>query len=207
MSNSSEDGSHFELLCGITLAIFAAALTINDLGAGKFGDDELIAYGQGQQAYAWYASKGLKENLAEGQVGLLTSLVEAGAVASDKAPALQDNIADLTADIARYKKEKKEILLGSAVVGKENWVQDIDGKLGVVIGAKQYEATATSLSKAGDLFDLGTLFLQLCLVIGAISLILKGSGQKKFFYGSCVVLGLIGSFYAVLAYLAAMGAS
>lgn len=191
----------------MTLAVFAACLAINDLGGGKFGDDELIAYGQGQQAYAWYASKGLKENLAEGQAGLLGSLIDAGAVAPEKVEGLRNNIDALKADIARYKKEKKEILLGSEAVGRENWIQDIDGQLGVVTGAKEHEAIARELGRAGDLFDFGTLFLQLSLVIGAISLILKGGGQKKAFYFACVLLGLIGSAYSVAAFLHAFSVS
>ncbi len=195
--------SRFEILCGVTLAVFAACLAINDLGAGKFGDDELIAHGQAQQAYSWYASKGLKENLAEGQLGLLQSLVSAGAVAPEKAPGIEKNISDLREEIARYKKEKKEILLGSSVVGKDNWVQDIDGAFGVVTGAKQFDALAEGLGKAGDLFDLGTLFLQICLVIGAISLILKNAGQRTLFYSACILLGLIGAVYSVLAFLRA----
>jgi len=195
--------AHFEILCGITLAIFAAFLAINDLGAGKFGDDELIAYGLGQQAFAWYASKGLKENLADGQIGLLQSLIDAGTIPAENRAGIEKNLADLKADVARYKKEKKEILLGSKAVGEANWVQDIDGEMGKVTGAKEYEATAAGLGKAGDLFDMGTLFLQLCLVIGAISLILKGAGSKKLFYGACVVLGVVGAVYSVVAFLQA----
>lgn len=209
MSEDSPDVFHsrFELLCGITLAVFAACLAINDLGGGKFGDDELLANGHAEQAYSWYASKGLKENLAEGQLDLLQSLIDAGTVAPEKVTGLEKNIAGLKEDIARYKKEKKEILLGSAGVGKENWIQDIDGKLGQVTGAKEHEALAAGLGRAGDLFDFGTLFLQLCLVIGAISLILKNPGQKKLFYGACVVLGLIGAVYSAFAFLQAFSVS
>lgn len=195
------------MLCGLTLAVFAAFLAINDLGAGKFGDDELIAHGQAQQSYAWYASKGLKENLAEGQLGLLESLVAAGTVAPEKAVGIQKNISDLQAQIARYEKEKKEILLGSAKVGEENWAQDIEGKFGVVTGAKEFDAHADALGKAGDLFDLGTLFLQISLVVGAISLILRNRGQRTLFYSACVLLGLIGAVYSSLAFLSAFAAS
>lgn len=194
---------HFEILCGITLAIFAAFLAINDLGAGKFGDDELIAYGMGQQTFAWYASKGLKENLADGQIGLLQSLIDAGTIPDANRAGIDQNLADLKAAVARYSKEKKEILLGSKAVGEANWAQDIDGVMGRVTGAKEYEATAAGLGKAGDLFDMGTLFLQLCLVIGAISLILKEAGSKKLFYGGCVVLGLVGTGYSIAAFLQA----
>lgn len=205
-TSSSEDqqssfSSRFELICGLTLAVFAATLAVNDLGAGKFGDDELIAHGQAQQAYAWYASKGLKENLAEGQLSLLRSLIASGTIPESNSAGVKQNIADLESLIARYQKEKKEILLGSSTVGEANWVQDIDGELGRVTGAKEYDALANHLGGAGDRFDLGTLFLQLCLVIGAISLILKSEAQKKFFFAACILLGGIGTIYTILSYL------
>lgn len=205
-TSSSEDqqssfSSRFELICGLTLAVFAATLAVNDLGAGKFGDDELIAHGQAQQAFAWYASKGLKENLAEGQVSLLRSLIASGTIPESNSTGVERNISELESLIARYQKEKKEILLGSSAVGEANWVQDIDGELGRVTGAKEYEALAGHLGIAGDRFDLGTLFLQLCLVIGAISLILKSEAQKKFFFAACILLGGIGTIYTILSYL------
>ena len=205
-TSSSEDqqssfSSRFELICGLTLAVFAATLAVNDLGAGKFGDDELIAHGQAQQAFAWYASKGLKENLAEGQLSLLRSLIASGTIPESNSAGVERNISELESLIARYQKEKKEILLGSSAVGEANWVQDIDGELGRVTGAKEYEALAGHLGIAGDRFDLGTLFLQLCLVIGAISLILKSEAQKKFFFAACILLGGIGTIYTILSYL------
>lgn len=190
---------HFELYCGIILAVFAAALAINDLGAGKFGDDELIAYGQAQRSYDWYNSKGIKQNLAEGQQELLESLVAAGTIPIEQQAGIQKNLESLNEAIGRYKKEKKEILLGSKDVGEANWAQDVDGKFGQITGAKEYESLTESLGKAGDLFDMGTLFLQLCLVIGAISLILKEPIQKTIFFGACVLGGSIGIVYTVLA--------
>lgn len=191
---------HFELYCGILLAVFAAALAINDLGAGKFGDDELIAYGQSQRAYDWYNSKGIKQNLAESQMDLLESLVAAGTIPAEQQAGIQKNIESIKAAIGRYQKEKKEILLGSQGVGEANWAQDLDGKLGRVTGAKEYETLTEVLGKAGDKFDLGTLFLQLCLVIGAISLILKEPIQKTLFFGACLLLGAIGIVFTGLAY-------
>lgn len=198
-----EKGKRFEIWCGLTLAVFAAVLAITDLGAGKYGDDELIAHNQKNGAYLWYQSKGIKETLVEGQRDTLKALVEAGSIRPEQLPAIQTMIGSLDADATRYGKEKKEILLGSQAVGQENWAQDVGGEMGKVVGANEWEAQAASLGKAGDLFDYSTFFLQLCLVAGAISLILQLDRMRRSFFASMVVLGLVGSGFSVLAFLAA----
>ncbi|MBL8431496.1 MAG: DUF4337 family protein, partial [Dechloromonas sp.] len=59
MSDESEKSSTFEMICGLTLAILAAVLAITDLGAGKYGDDEIIAHNQKANAFEWYQAKGI----------------------------------------------------------------------------------------------------------------------------------------------------
>ena len=196
----------FEILCGVVIAFFAAVLAITDLGAGKYGDDEIIDHNEKSNAYIWYQSKGIKQGLAEGQRDLLVSLVESGAIPKDKAAGVRAMTAKLDKDIDRYGKEKKEILLGSTAVGKKNWIQEIDGKLGAVVGAKQWEQNADVLGKAGDRFDLSTLFLQLCIVLGAIALVLQIDRLKWIFFAVMVVTGCIGMVISVTAFITAFGA-
>lgn len=191
---------HFELICGLAIAILAAALALNDLGSGKFGGDEIAARSGGEKAYSWYASKGLKENLAEGQRDTLAALLESGVIAPEKSAAVAKTLEQLNTQIERYKKEKKEILLGSAVVGQENWVQDIDGRLGQIKGAKDWEGEIDALDSAGDVFDMGTLFLQLCLVLGAISLIMKEPRIRWSFFTAMLVLGGVGIVFSMKAF-------
>lgn len=193
-----------ELMTGLILAIFAAALAITDLGAGKYGDDELIAHNEKSNAYQWYSSKSIKQNLAEGQRDILQGLITSGVIPPEKAKGVEAAMQKLNQNIEKYGKEKKEILLGSAKVGKENWIQDVDGKLGQVIGSREWETKAEALGNVGDIFDLATLFLQLCLVLGAISLIMKSEKIKWLFFSAMVILGLAGSFFSVKAFLAAM---
>lgn len=191
---------HFELICGLALAILAAALAINDLGSGKFGGDEIAARSGGEKAYSWYASKGLKENLAEGQRDLLRALMETGVIAVDRVPGVTDTVKHLDEQISRYAREKKEILLGSAAIGRENWIQDLDGELGQIKGAKEWEIEIDSLDAAGDVFDMGTLFLQLCLVLGAISLIMKEPRLRWSFFSTMLGLGAIGIGFSIRAF-------
>lgn len=194
----------WELRFGIALSIFAALLAINDLGAGKFGDDEIKAINEKASSYLWYQSKGIKESLAEGQRDLIETILKAGSVHADKQAGLEKISTKLDQQIARYKKEKKEILLGSAVVGEENWVQDIDGHMGQVIGSKQREEQVQKLASAGDVFDFATLFLQLCLVIGAIGLLLKQPKARNLAFTIVVTLGILGSSLCGVGYIIAL---
>jgi len=203
MSEAAEKKEQrFEIWCGLALAVFAAVLAVTDLAAGEYGDDELIAHNEKNGAYLWYQSKGIKETLVEGQRDTLKTLVEAGAIRPEQLPGIQAMIGTLAADATRYGKEKKEILQGSAAVGKESWAQDVGGEMGKVIGAKEWEAKAAVLGDAGDLFDVATFFLQLCLVGGAISLILQVDRIRWTFFGAMVLLGLAGTVYSVQAFLA-----
>ncbi|MES2788607.1 MAG: DUF4337 family protein [Planctomycetota bacterium] len=192
---------HWEIRFGITLAIFAAALAINDLGAGKYGEDEIKETNEKSNSYMWYQSKGIKETLAEGQRDLLRTLLKADAIATDKVADLNQVANKLNAQVERYKKEKQEILNGSAAVGKENWVQEVDGKMGQIIGSKEREKVIERLSNAGDVFDLGTLCLQLCLVLGAIGLLLKIPQGRKLTFATVLTLGSIGTLFCIRAYM------
>ncbi len=174
-ANGEEQGKRFEMICGVVIALFAAILAVNDLGAGKYGDDELIAHNEKSSGYLWYQSKGIKETQVEGQRDTLKALVAAGSIKADQLPAVEGLIARLDGKLERYGRERREILLGSRTVGEENWVQDVNGKMGQVTGAKEWEARAEALGGVGDVFDHGTFFLQLCLVLGAISLILHSN--------------------------------
>src|SRR5688572_25019988 len=100
----------FETRAGLTLAVLAAILAVNELGAGKYGDDEILGSNERSQAYAWYQSKSIKESLVEGQLQLLESLVQAGSVTAGARQGIDSQIGKLKEDVKRYKKEKKEIL-------------------------------------------------------------------------------------------------
>jgi hypothetical protein len=198
-------GKNFEIWCGVIIALLAAVLAVTDLGAGKFGDDELIAHNEKSSAYIWYQSKGIKETLAEGQRDTLQALVAAGSIRPEQLPAVQGLIGKLDARVTRYGKEKAEILEGSAKVGPANWAQEVNGEKGKVIGALEWEAQAQGLGAAGDTFDLADLFLQLCLVLGAISLVVQRAGVRRSFFLGMIVLGLVGAVFSALAFHQAFG--
>lgn len=197
---AGKQGMKFEVICGIVIALLAAILAVNDLGAGKFGDDELIAHNQKNNAYLWYQTKGIKETLVEEQSNTLQALVAAGSIRPEQLATVDNLIKKLDDKSKRYGKEKAEILQGSSAVGQANWAQDVDGAMGKVTGAKEWETKADALSKAGDWFDLATLFLQICIVLGSVSLIIQHDRMRNLFFAGMVVLGIIGLTVSVFAY-------
>lgn len=203
---SAEDQrrDRMDILFGITLAVFAASLAVCDLGGGKYGDDEILTANETAKAYAWYNTKGTKQELKTGEAEFLQSILLAGAVDKDKVAAVEGHIQSIEKKVEKYSKEKKEILLGSEKVGKENWIQDVDGELGKIVGAKQYEERAGKLGAVGDVFDSGTLFLQMCLVVGAIGIVVKLEKLKWSFYAAMLVSGVVGTIYTYFAYTAAL---
>lgn len=198
---TDDKNSNFEIRCGVVIAIFAAIMAVNDLVAGKFGDDEIIGTNEKAAAYMWYQSKSIKETLVEGEKSLLESLKKTGSLQPRAEKAVDEYLISLRNKIQRYKKEKNEILRGSEKVGRENWTQDLNGELGKIIGAQEIESHLTVLAKAGDRFDMSSLFFQICLVLGALSLILKKRNlQQLFFLGMCL-LGSVGAGVSVWTYL------
>lgn len=192
-------GIGFETKCGVMIAIFAAFMSVSDLFAGKYSDDEIVGTNEKASAYMWYQSKSIKENLVESQAELLKSLLSAGVVQANSLDVVQQQVSFLLGKARRYNQEKNEILLGSNQVGPENWVQEIGGEFGRITGAKELEVSLNRLSRAGDKFDLASLFYQLCLVMGAIALVLKKETLQIKFLNLMISLGSLGVGFSIWA--------
>ncbi len=199
--NSSDDPvrKRWEIFFGFTVTLFAAILALNELASGKYGDDELQLNSEKTSAYLWYQSKGIKETLTEGQRDLLKAFLAGGVIGADKSETVNKQLADLDVKITRYTKEKREILEGSTAVGKANWAQDVDGELGKVPGVKPIEKRLERLGTAGDRFDLGTLFLQIALVLGAVGIIVTQEKLKRLFFGVMLFMGVAGTSCGLMA--------
>jgi hypothetical protein len=200
-ANAEPAEKRYEVSFGLALSIFAAVLALNELAGGKYGDDELRLASERTSAYLWYQSKGIKESLGEGQRDLLKALITGGAIRPEQTAGIEARVRELENDLGRYRKEKNEILQGSAKVGRDNWAQDVDGKLGQVVGVKELESQLEVLGAAGDRFDLATLFLQICLVLGAVGLIISKERLKRAFLGAMIVTGSVGLLWSVFGYV------
>jgi hypothetical protein len=205
MSQTVTGRSRGEAFFGVSITILASILAINELGGGKFAEDELAAGNEKTTAFMWYQAKSIKETAVKCQADLIDSLLTHGLVNETREDAIRHLRDNLQQQIARYKLEKTEILNGSAQVGRENWVQDVDGHLGQVIGALEFEAKQERLSKASDWFDVSSLFLQISLVLGAVGLIMYARKLKLSFFFGMLVLGIIGTFFCAMAYMSAFG--
>jgi hypothetical protein len=185
---------HLEVAMPLTIAIFAAVLAINDLFAGKYGSDEIKVSNMRNNSYQWYQSKGIKSTIVEGQVDLLQVLLGSGSIAAEKREDMQKLVGQLQAKVRKYEKEKTEILMGSRQIPEDQWIQPTDGKLGQIVGAKEYDGYLESLDSAGNFFDIASMLFQLCLVTGSVGIIISRPGMKWAFFQVTVFTGVVGLF-------------
>lgn len=185
---------HLEVAMPLTIAIFAAVLAINDLFAGKYGSDEIKVSNMRNNSYQWYQSKGIKSTIVEGQVDLLQVLLGSGSIAADKREDMQKLVGQLQAKVRKYEKEKTEILMGSRQIPQDQWIQPTDGKLGQIVGAKEYDGYLEALDSAGNFFDIASMLFQLCLVTGSVGIIISRPAMKWAFFQVTVFTGVVGLF-------------
>lgn len=197
-----EDG--FERKAAFMMAVVAAFLVITELGNSKYEGDKNTAELQAAYMHDWYNAKGIKQNLAEAQSELLKALIESGSISNEKVPAIQKNIEECDANVKRYKKEKKEMKEGSSKVGQENWAQDIDGKLGLIIGEKEWQEKVDVFEYACNLFSVAILILQIGLILGATSILIKNLKVKKTFLKMIIIFGLAGLCISIYAFTIAL---
>jgi hypothetical protein len=176
-------------------------LALTDLAAGRFEGDQSYAESEKANAYSWYQSKSIKQTLVQGQRDLLSTLLSSGEIQPGSTDTMSTMLTELDGKVGKYEKEKNEILLGSSVVGRENWAQDVSGELGKIVGAEEWKAQEQSLGRVGDIFDASVLFLQLSLVLGAIALVFQHDFAKKLFFTGMILLGTIGLIVSAYAYM------
>lgn len=187
----------FEMIAGIVIAIFTAILAISGLAGDSYGQSILLGNTEKADAYDWYNTKGIKQTVAEGQKDVLDSLIATGVIKADSKKQAEAYIGKLQEKINKYANEKNEILIGSQALDQSQWAQDIDGEMGKVIGAKEWEAQIEALDKAGSKMDMSDLFLQICLVMGAISLVMQRPKSKWTFLFLTIGVGLIGTIFTI----------
>ena len=187
----------WDMIYGVTLAIAAAILGVGDLLGGNADNSQIALINEKSSAYQWYQSKSIKETLVESQRDLVKQILDAGLINMDKVDSIDKQLDVLSEKATRYGKEKKEILIGSAAVGKENWIQDVKGKLGEVVGAEEYTSLIAAAGATADQFDMSGLLLQLCLVMGAIGLLVSEEKLKQYIYFALIALFGVGSVFFV----------
>lgn len=182
-----------EAVGGVLIAFFAALMAISQMVNGELEEEMMIAHNKVVNYSSWYQSKSIKESLKESELNYLTTLLETGSVSNENLKTIEAKISAVNQQVEKYQAEKKEILLGSSKVGKSEWVQDLDGEMGKIIGIKEWEQLTDEYDIATKQFDLGMLFFQISIVLGAVCIIIYDNPKlQKIFIGIMIVSGIIG---------------
>jgi len=161
-----------EAIGGVLIALFAALMAISQMVNGELEEEMMIAHNNVVSYSNWYQSKSIKESLKESELNYLSALINSEIVTEDKIPVIEKKMASVQKQIEKYGAEKIEILAGSTFVGEENWVQDLEGKMGKITGVKEWQQLAATYDYATKKFDYGMLFFQICIVLGAVCIII-----------------------------------
>lgn len=193
-----------EAIGGVLIALFAALMAISQMVNGELEEEMMIAHNNVVSYSNWYQSKSIKESLKESELDYLKALIESGIVTDEKKPVIEQKIAEVREKIIKYESEKTEILLGSKLVGKENWVQDIEGEMGIITGVKEWERLTKSYDYATKRFDYALLFFQICIVLGAVCIIIYDNPRlQKGLIGLMIIFGITGASLSIYGYLLA----
>ena len=190
-----------EAIGGVLIALFAALMAISQMVNGELEEEMMIAHNNVVSYSSWYQSKSIKESLKESELDYLKALIESGIVTGDKIAAIELKMVNVKKKISKYESEKTEILLGSSEVGEENWVQDIEGKMGKITGVKQWEKLTQTYDYATKKFDYALLFYQICIVLGAVCIIIYDSPVlQKGLIILMIIFGITGTFLSIYGY-------
>ncbi len=182
-----------EAIGGVLIAFFAALMAIAQMVNGELEEEMMIAHNKVVNYSSWYQSKSIKESLKESELDYLSALLESGMVVEEKKAVIIKKINVVQDQIEKYGAEKIEILLGSKQVGEANWIQDLDGEMGNITGVKEWEKLADKYDNATKKFDLGMLFFQISIVLGAVCIIIYDNPKlQKTFIVIMVICGILG---------------
>ncbi len=182
-----------EAIGGVLIAFFAALMAISQMVNGELEEEMMIAHNKVVNYSSWYQSKSIKESLKESELNYLENLLHTGLVSEENQPKIKDAIEATKEKIEKYDLEKTEILIGSSKIGEDQWTQDLDGKLGQIIGVKEWEILADEYDVATKKFDLGMLFFQISIVLGAVCIIIYDNPKlQKAFIILMIIFGAIG---------------
>ncbi|PIB27817.1 DUF4337 domain-containing protein [Maribacter sp. 4G9] len=190
-----------EAVGGVLIAFFAALMAISQMINGELEEEMMIAHNKVVNYSSWYQSKSIKESLKESELDYLQALMETGVVQQEKMGSIQAKITNVQNQIKKYESEKTEILVGSSNIPKDAWAQDLDGEMGKIVGINEWEALAEEYDFATKKFDLGMLFFQISIVLGAVCIIIYDNPLlQKTFILCMIVTGIIGILLSIYGY-------
>ena len=193
-----------EAIGGVLIAFFAALMAISQMVNGELEEEMMISHNKVVDYSSWYQSKSIKESLAKSELNYLETILFTDMVAEDKKNIVEDRIAGIKVKISKYQAEKKELMIGSSNLPKEEWAQDLEGEMGKIVGANEWEELAEEYDRATKKFDVGMLFFQLSIVLGAICIIIYDNSKLQMsFIKLMTVFGIIGTVLSIYGYILA----
>jgi len=193
-----------EAIGGVLIAFFAALMAISQMVNGELEEEMMIAHNRVVNYSSWYQSKSIKESLMESELNYLETLMNTGLIDENKKSVVLLAIETSKKKIKKYDAEKTEILIGSANISKENWIQDLDGEMGKIVGVKEWELLADEYDNATKKFDIGMLFFQISIVLGAVCIIIYDNPKlQKGFITLMIIFGIIGIIMSSYGYILA----
>lgn len=187
-----------EAVGAILIAVFAALMAITELVNNNLEEEMMISHNNLVNYYNWYQSKSIKQGLKESEMHYLSALTETGIIPNDKLNNIKTKLAETRSLMLKYEAEKTEILVGSANVPREHWAQDLDGEMGKIIGINEWEQLTQDYDSATQKMDLGKLLFQICIVLGAVCIVIRENKKlQKNFISLMVIFGAIGILISV----------
>ncbi|MCZ2357571.1 MAG: DUF4337 domain-containing protein [Bacteroidia bacterium] len=160
---SKADG--LESIAAFSTAVIAVFLSISSILNGQAGDDVLIYRGEANDAWAYFQSKSIKQNLYEINQRNLELQLKNETYSAAYKDSIRVEIETIIKKIDKYEKEKGDIKIKAEE--NEQISQDADAK--------------------SNWYDLAEAFYQIAIVLAAIAIIAK---SRKMWVLSCI-LGVI----------------
>lgn len=162
MSEQAEKNSTLENWTALSTAIIAVFLSISSILNGQADDDTLVFRGKANNAWAYFQSKSIKQNLYEISLHTLNLQLKNNTYSPEYKDSIRAEIGDVVKRIEKYEKEKAEIKAA----------------------AEENDAISEAADSKSNWYDLAEAFYQIAIVMAAISLIAK---NRKMWIFSCAL--------------------
>ncbi len=193
-----------EAIGGVLIAVFAALMAISQLVNGELEEEMMIAHNKVVNYSSWYQSKSIKQSLKEGELNYLQTLLSTGMIPEDKKSIVSNKMEGIKQKIRKYGLEKTEILIGSSNIPKAQWAQDLDGEMGKIVGVNEWQKLADEYDNATKKFDMGLLFFQISIVLGAVCIIIYDNPKlQRSFIWFMILFGTVGIVLSTSGYILA----
>jgi hypothetical protein len=147
----------------LLIAFLAAVLAIGGLGGGNATDD-LIGYNiRATDSWSFFQAKNARQTIYEVAADQLQLQLADPALAADRRAALERQLADYRATIARYEDEPDAEAPNDPLRG--------EGKRQLRAQAQSFEEARDRAAAQDTNFDLAEVLLQLSLVLGSVAIL------------------------------------